>query len=309
MVLFSFLVSCSFQHRSNGFLPVQFWQCLPAPLHRKDCDRGTASPTRLRQWRPVSYMFYWNANLTRNYCTYFYCSYLSELVEEKDALDGCVSSGQRHLGHSMTLLTKEINRVWSTNCARAMICGWEAPIYPLQHVCCQELFYMQKPAYVSTSRWVLQKFKASELGQSAAQVLTTATKKIMISADPRRKIVGRILGPRGLSLVQLEAKTECRIVIRGKGSVKVGVVLALCSFASITNPTTLSNNTDLTNFIARSRIRSERSHCATAPDGSTLRNLCIYSLRPLAPRRSSVHRNSTRRPELSKNYWLVIMMN
>ena len=34
------------------------------------------------------------------------------------------------------------------------------------------------------------------------------------------KIIGRILGPRGNSLRQLEAETRCKIVIRGKGSVK-----------------------------------------------------------------------------------------
>ena len=39
--------------------------------------------------------------------------------------------------------------------------------------------------------------------------------------NPEFKLIGRILGPRGISLRQLEAETHCKIVIRGKGSVKV----------------------------------------------------------------------------------------
>lgn len=32
--------------------------------------------------------------------------------------------------------------------------------------------------------------------------------------------VGRLLGPRGNSLKRVEASTECRILIRGRGSIK-----------------------------------------------------------------------------------------
>uniref|UniRef100_A0A914KL16 K Homology domain-containing protein n=1 Tax=Meloidogyne incognita TaxID=6306 RepID=A0A914KL16_MELIC len=44
--------------------------------------------------------------------------------------------------------------------------------------------------------------------------------RIYLPENPSFKIIGRILGPRGNSLRQLEAETRCRIVIRGKGSVK-----------------------------------------------------------------------------------------
>lgn len=32
--------------------------------------------------------------------------------------------------------------------------------------------------------------------------------------------VGRLLGPRGNSLKRVEASTECRVLIRGRGSIK-----------------------------------------------------------------------------------------
>lgn len=97
----------------------------------------------------------------------------------------------------------------------------------------------------------------------------------MIPSDPRRKILGHILGPRGLTLQQMEAETGCRIVIRGKGSVKVNFVLHsdVCKY-ELSN--TASNNTELTELIAHFRIKSERSRCVTVLDGSTLKNLYIY---------------------------------
>ena len=44
--------------------------------------------------------------------------------------------------------------------------------------------------------------------------------KIPIPDHPNCNLIGRILGPNGLSVKQLEAETGCEIVIRGKGSVK-----------------------------------------------------------------------------------------
>ncbi|KAI5661671.1 hypothetical protein M9H77_20994 [Catharanthus roseus] len=55
---------------------------------------------------------------------------------------------------------------------------------------------------------------------------TTSTVKRVIRLDvpvekfPNYNFVGRILGPRGNSLKRVEAITECRIYIRGRGSVK-----------------------------------------------------------------------------------------
>ncbi|KAL0412785.1 UNVERIFIED_CONTAM: KH domain-containing protein [Sesamum radiatum] len=55
---------------------------------------------------------------------------------------------------------------------------------------------------------------------------TTPVVKRVIRLDvpvekyPNYNFVGRILGPRGNSLKRVEAMTECRIFIRGQGSVK-----------------------------------------------------------------------------------------
>lgn len=38
--------------------------------------------------------------------------------------------------------------------------------------------------------------------------------------SPQFNFVGRILGPRGLTAKQLEAETGCKIMVRGKGSMR-----------------------------------------------------------------------------------------
>ncbi|KAE8709268.1 KH domain-containing protein [Hibiscus syriacus] len=43
---------------------------------------------------------------------------------------------------------------------------------------------------------------------------------VPVDKYPNYNFVGRILGPRGNSLKRVEAMTECRVYIRGKGSVK-----------------------------------------------------------------------------------------
>jgi hypothetical protein len=44
--------------------------------------------------------------------------------------------------------------------------------------------------------------------------------KVMIPDHPNYNFIGRILGPRGISVRQLEASSGCGILIRGRGSVK-----------------------------------------------------------------------------------------
>ncbi|KAK4799748.1 hypothetical protein SAY86_025113 [Trapa natans] len=46
---------------------------------------------------------------------------------------------------------------------------------------------------------------------------------VPVDKYPNYNFVGRILGPRGNSLKRVEAMTECRVYIRGKGSVKDSV--------------------------------------------------------------------------------------
>ncbi|XWS55331.1 hypothetical protein CRYUN_Cryun10bG0165600 [Craigia yunnanensis] len=57
---------------------------------------------------------------------------------------------------------------------------------------------------------------------------TTIVKRVVrldvpVDKYPNYNFVGRILGPRGNSLKRVEAVTECRVYIRGKGSVKDSV--------------------------------------------------------------------------------------
>lgn len=53
---------------------------------------------------------------------------------------------------------------------------------------------------------------------SGERVLKRA--KVMVPEHPNYNFIGRILGPRGISVRQLEASSGCGILIRGKGSVK-----------------------------------------------------------------------------------------
>uniref|UniRef100_A0AC35GHD9 K Homology domain-containing protein n=1 Tax=Panagrolaimus sp. PS1159 TaxID=55785 RepID=A0AC35GHD9_9BILA len=46
--------------------------------------------------------------------------------------------------------------------------------------------------------------------------------KVMVPEHPNYNFIGRILGPRGITIRQLEASSGCGILIRGKGSVKNG---------------------------------------------------------------------------------------
>lgn len=43
---------------------------------------------------------------------------------------------------------------------------------------------------------------------------------ILLCLFPQYNFVGRILGPRGNSLKRVEANTDCRVLIRGRGSIK-----------------------------------------------------------------------------------------
>ncbi|OAY45040.1 KH domain-containing protein At1g09660/At1g09670 isoform X2 [Manihot esculenta] len=73
-------------------------------------------------------------------------------------------------------------------------------------------------------------FHATSVGWPGVPgVATTPVIKRVVRLDvpvdkyPNYNFVGRILGPRGNSLKRVEAMTECRVYIRGKGSVKDSV--------------------------------------------------------------------------------------
>uniref|UniRef100_A0A0E0NKA4 K Homology domain-containing protein n=1 Tax=Oryza rufipogon TaxID=4529 RepID=A0A0E0NKA4_ORYRU len=57
---------------------------------------------------------------------------------------------------------------------------------------------------------------------SSSGLIVKKTMKVDIPVDkyPTFNFVGRILGPRGNSLKRVEATTDCRVLIRGRGSIK-----------------------------------------------------------------------------------------
>ncbi|KAI4342242.1 hypothetical protein MLD38_026887 [Melastoma candidum] len=56
--------------------------------------------------------------------------------------------------------------------------------------------------------------------QSAPVVKKVIRLDVPVDKNPNYNFVGRILGPRGNSLKRVESMTQCRVYIRGKGSVK-----------------------------------------------------------------------------------------
>eukprot|EP00262_Sarcandra_glabra_P001935 TRINITY_DN1211_c0_g1_i2.p1 TRINITY_DN1211_c0_g1~~TRINITY_DN1211_c0_g1_i2.p1 ORF type:complete len:291 (+),score=41.71 TRINITY_DN1211_c0_g1_i2:141-1013(+) len=60
----------------------------------------------------------------------------------------------------------------------------------------------------------------SQGGTSGLIVKKTIRVDIPVDNYPTYNFVGRLLGPRGNSLKRVEASTECRVLIRGRGSIK-----------------------------------------------------------------------------------------
>ncbi|GLT79519.1 hypothetical protein SLA2020_510040 [Shorea laevis] len=67
----------------------------------------------------------------------------------------------------------------------------------------------------STQNWL------SPQGSSSGLIVKrTIRVDIPVDKYPNYNFVGRLLGPRGHSLKRVEANTECRVLIRGRGSIK-----------------------------------------------------------------------------------------
>ncbi|KAF2324930.1 hypothetical protein GH714_021394 [Hevea brasiliensis] len=61
----------------------------------------------------------------------------------------------------------------------------------------------------------------SSQGSSSGLIVKKAIRvDIPVGKYPNYNFVGRLLGPRGNSLKRVEASTECRVLIRGRGSIK-----------------------------------------------------------------------------------------
>ncbi|KAG9146778.1 hypothetical protein Leryth_005109 [Lithospermum erythrorhizon] len=65
-----------------------------------------------------------------------------------------------------------------------------------------------------------QSFLGSQGSSSALIVKRTIRVDIPVDQYPNFNFVGRLLGPRGNSLKRVEASTDCRVLIRGRGSIK-----------------------------------------------------------------------------------------
>ncbi|GMT15819.1 hypothetical protein PFISCL1PPCAC_7116, partial [Pristionchus fissidentatus] len=88
----------------------------------------------------------------------------------------------------------------------------------------------------------------------------TVQEKIPIPYSPRCNFIGRILGPRGISVKQIEGETGCTILIRGRGSVKDPVrearLLNQAGYEHLTEPLhVLIKATDISQVSAESKLR------------------------------------------------------
>ncbi|CAD6187944.1 unnamed protein product [Caenorhabditis auriculariae] len=115
--------------------------------------------------------------------------YLEELMQELRILTNSLSTSENGYRHAHMLLTLEIQRVWQ--CLKA-----------LDERNCAEL----------------------RTKSPAKQDRFTMVEKISLCQEDggsrKNNIIGRIIGPRGISVKQLETETGCTISIHGKGSIK-----------------------------------------------------------------------------------------
>jgi protein quaking len=66
----------------------------------------------------------------------------------------------------------------------------------------------------------VQNWLGSQGSSSGLIVKRTIRVDIPVDHYPNFNFVGRLLGPRGNSLKRVEASTDCRVLIRGRGSIK-----------------------------------------------------------------------------------------
>ena len=79
-------------------------------------------------------------------------------------------------------------------------------------------FQSEMPGLVQPS--LAENWLNSQRGSSGLIVKRTIRVDIPVDKYPNYNFVGRLLGPRGNSLKRVEANTECRVLIRGRGSIK-----------------------------------------------------------------------------------------
>ncbi|XP_073118398.1 KH domain-containing protein At5g56140 isoform X2 [Elaeis guineensis] len=160
--------------------------------------------------------------------------YLSELLAERHKL----SPFMPVLPHSYRLLNQEILRITIllgnaslldqsglehgsplttggllSNGGAADMNGWASAFQSENIRCNMQSLGLLQPS--SAHSWL-----GSQCSSSNLIVKKTIRVDIPVDKYPTYNFVGRLLGPRGNSLKRVEASTECRILIRGRGSIK-----------------------------------------------------------------------------------------
>ncbi|GMT25760.1 hypothetical protein PFISCL1PPCAC_17057, partial [Pristionchus fissidentatus] len=209
--------------------------------------------------------------------------YLDELVKdmrELNALPGAYP-------HALRLLNEEIDRVWCVLYpGGAAAGGGGAPtttvfnhhiprvslvsdVITMQY--CIMTMQLQRDTFTPTSPrtdsqheniLAIQRAYAALVGHNfdPFEGGVTVQEKIPIPYYPRCNFIGRILGPRGISVKQVESETGCHILVRGRGSVKDPVrearLLNHPGWEHLTEPLhVLIKATDVSQVSAESKLR------------------------------------------------------
>ncbi|XP_039048683.1 KH domain-containing protein At5g56140-like isoform X2 [Hibiscus syriacus] len=151
--------------------------------------------------------------------------YLKELLEERYKLTPFMSV----IPHTCRLLNREISRI-TTLLGNASVLGQSG----LEQASTLTSGGMISNGGADMNRWI-SRFQSEIPGlvqpsltenwlnsRSLSGLIVKRTIRVDIPVDkyPNYNFVGRLLGPRGNSLKRVEANTECRVLIRGRGSIK-----------------------------------------------------------------------------------------
>ncbi|KAJ9173904.1 hypothetical protein P3X46_016994 [Hevea brasiliensis] len=152
--------------------------------------------------------------------------YLSELLAERHKLSPVMPV----LPHTYRLLNQEILRV-TTLLGNASVLGQSG----LEHASPMASGGIFSKGGANSNGWAsrfqsemsgllqsssAQNWLSSQGSSSGLIVKRTIRVDIPVDKYPNYNFVGRLLGPRGNSLKRVEASTECRVLIRGCGSIK-----------------------------------------------------------------------------------------
>ncbi|KAF6141346.1 hypothetical protein GIB67_008523 [Kingdonia uniflora] len=95
--------------------------------------------------------------------------------------------------------------------------GWASPFQSEVWILIVSILFMQR---LGLQRSPAHSWLGSQGSSSGLIVKKTMRVDIPVDKYPTYNFVGRLLGPRGNSLKRVEASTDCRVLIRGHGSIK-----------------------------------------------------------------------------------------